>query len=104
MRASKKRLSSLIGEKTGKPPAKLDLELALVLVGVIPGNATGAPLARLSRSEAALRADLEIKVADPSEMFFLWPCFLVVLLATAVTVSSDFEAGSDAGSGRTSVL
>lgn len=68
MRASKKVPSSLIGVNRGKALAKLHREAALTLVNGSPDEATHA---RLSRSEAALRADFEIKVVDPRDMCFL---------------------------------
>lgn len=98
VRASKNWPSSLTGVKAGRTPEKLDLVLVWPFVsgrvaGMMgaAGGMTGAPLARLSRSAAALRADLEIMVAEPRDICFLWPSFFSPLLLLGVTLPSDWE-------------
>lgn len=71
VKASKNRLSSSTGVKAGRMLEKLDLVLIRPLVNAEAERATGAPLARLSISAAAFRADFDIRVADPSEVCFL---------------------------------
>ena len=104
VRASKKWLSSLTGVKTGSTLERLGTVLIRPVVSGRPEEATSVPLARLSRSAAALRADFEIKVAEPSDICFLWPDLLLSRLTRGTTLSSDCEAGIGSGSGSTNVL
>lgn len=105
VRASKKRLSSSTGVKAGRTLDKLDrVPKRPFASNGRPEGGTGALLARLSRSAAALLAEFEIKVAEPRDACFLCPNLLGVRLCFDTTLSSDCETGSGLGSGRTRVL
>lgn len=105
VKASKNRLSSSTGVKTGSTLVRLDF----VLSGAFPydraDKATGEPLACLSRFAAALCAGLKIMVAEPSEVCFLCPKRCESLGSDlGAILSNDCEVGNTSGAGKASVL